>query len=72
MRIDRGWPSTWRGRLALRTIALLEIIANLLLLPVALLWYGLHELPSWLHDAIRPAVKTLYRGQAGPHKGILW
>lgn len=68
----RGWPETKRGKVMLRAVALAQILLTFVVLVPAALWYGLHEMPGFLRESIRPAVLVLWRGKAGPYKGIYW
>lgn len=74
MRVDRMFPTTWRGRQTLRLVALAQLVLSVLLLPVAALWYGLHEVPEYVHDGMRPAVLTLWFARSGPSlsRSVFW
>ena len=69
-----GYPETHSGKLWLRSLAVLQILLTVVLLVPAALWYGLHEMPGFVRESIRPAVKTLRFGRIGPskHTGVVW
>jgi hypothetical protein len=62
-----GQPKTSGGTFLLRLIAVAQIVLSVVLLPAAALWYGLHEVPGFLRESMRPAVKTLWHGKSGPY-----
>lgn len=61
------WDSPWN-----RPLALLELALQPVMLPAAVLWFGLSELPSGQLHQVRVLLKVLLTGKRGPSAGIVW
>lgn len=62
-----AWDSGWN-----RPLALVELLAQPVLLVIAILLYGLLEGPRGQWRNARFLTKTIWHGRTGPYRGISW
>ena len=61
-----AWDSPWN-----RPLALLELLAQPIVIPAAVIVYGVVALPDQTRH-VRFLLKVLRTGKTGPYRGVTW